>query len=78
MKSPCVQTIRQFVHTTKLRKMSKKTSGDITMVSELEILPACEGIQDWLWKTIKTMQGTMELVVQRGSKHDRKDNMRSL
>jgi hypothetical protein len=38
------------------------------VVSELVILPAYEGIQAWIWKTIKTMQGTMELVVQRGNK----------
>jgi hypothetical protein len=26
---------------------------DITVVSKLVILPSCEGIQAWLWKTIK-------------------------
>jgi len=48
------------------------------VVSKLVILLACEGIQAWLWKTIKTMQGTMELVVQRGSEQEIKENKRNM
>jgi hypothetical protein len=43
------------------------------MVSELVILLSYEGIKDWLWKSIGTMQVTMELVVQRGK--NMKDRM---
>jgi hypothetical protein len=65
----------------KLRKITALQGRDITVVSELVILPACEGIQAWIWKTIKTMQGTMEPVVQRHNEQGikvSKSMMRSL
>jgi len=46
------------------------------MVSEPVILLSCEGIQAWLWKTIKTMQVTIEHMVQRGNRQGIKDNKR--